>query len=184
MKARQSVLVAIAAAALAAGPLTATATAGTSAAPANHGPTDAVASAPLNASPPPPGSRIAYDPKAKQGSWANPIIAKERSGFASNCQDRGFYWCKVWDAGPGWFKLGTFLASGSHEYAMTQGISQHYYEVYMDRSWDYGANWTGRMNVVTNELRWSDSIYDGSPYVTRACLWDMTDLVLYCGSWH
>ncbi|WP_143676597.1 hypothetical protein [Streptomyces sp. TLI_146] len=183
MKAKRGVLAALTVALLAVGPLGATAAAHSAAYPVAQGPAPSVSGLPT-AAPPPAGSRIAYDPKAVPGSWTNPIIAKERTGLASNCQDRGFYWCKVWNGGPGWFKLGTFLASGSHEYAMTQGISDHYYEVYMDRSWDHGANWEGRINVVTNELRWSDSIYDGPPNVTRACLWDMTDVVLYCSPWH
>ncbi|MCZ4096887.1 hypothetical protein G3I60_04260 [Streptomyces sp. SID13666] len=179
----------VATASLALGSLVGTASATTPANPVSKSPVSTVASAPTSAPPntsaPRPGSRITYNPKAKPGSWANPIIAKERSGLASGCGDAGLYWCKAWTAGPGWFKLGTALGSDHHEWAFTQGISQHYYEVYMDRTWDGGTHWDGRLSVVTNELRWSDAIFDGPPFKTRACLWDMTDVILYCSpSWH
>ncbi|MCX4821472.1 hypothetical protein OG883_16520 [Streptomyces sp. NBC_01142] len=184
MKAWRSTLIVVAAAALAAGSLTGTASGTTAAGPVAKSPTDTVASGSGNAAPPRPGGHIAYNPKAKPGSWENPIIAEERSGLAAGCGDVGLYWCKAWSAGPGWFKLGTALGSDHHEWAFTQGSSKHYYEVYMDHSWDGGHQWDGRQNVVTNELRWSDAIFDGPPWTTRACLWDMTDAILYCGSWH
>ncbi|MFJ9692250.1 hypothetical protein [Kitasatospora sp. NPDC101183] len=173
MKTRQGILMAVVAVALAVGPF----------APA-AGAAPSAGSVTASTSAPPAGGRVAYDPTAKPGSRANPIVARERTDLAG-CGDAGLYWCRVWSAGPGWVKLGTFLGSGHHEWATAQGIAPgHEYQVYMDRSWDGGRNWDGRLNVSYNELRWSEAVYDGPPYSTRACLWDVTDQILYCGSWH
>ncbi|MEV6394511.1 hypothetical protein AB0M39_06950 [Streptomyces sp. NPDC051907] len=140
---------------------------------------------------PAPGARVAYDAEAPVGSWANPRILSEETSStpsaaaSSKCYDVGVYYCRRYDAGWGYFKLATELGSDHHEYARALGqVYNGHYEVYMDRSWNKGADWHGRLNLEINSPTWTDELFDGPPFVTRACLYNTGLRQVACGAWH
>ncbi|MFI6447655.1 hypothetical protein [Kitasatospora sp. NPDC050543] len=166
--------------------------AGTAAAQPVAGPAPAPAPAPAAASAaaPAPGAHITYNPNAKPGSWENPVILSDKpaagptSLAASSCGDLGVYWCTFAQYNFGWVKLATSLGGDHHEYATAQGYASGNFQVYLDRSSNNGTSWQGRINVSTNDTGWTDSLYDGPPYVTRGCIYSMDRGVVGCTVWH
>lgn len=54
----------------------------------------------------------------------------------------------------------------------------------MDRSADGGSTWTGHISEVINDTSWNGYLYDGPPYVSRACLTDYQHGLYVCTPWH
>ncbi|MEU6221921.1 hypothetical protein ABZ845_31145 [Streptomyces sp. NPDC047022] len=148
-----------------------------------------------------------YNPKAKLGSWENPIILKGTKGIPglksskfplhstgmkpntasvyNNCGISGTYYCNAESTSIGNIVMATSL-SGGHEYAIAKGWSSSSdYWVYMDRSSDGGFSWTGHIDEQINSTDWTTpAIYDGPPYETRACLYDAVKSLVVCDAWH
>ncbi|MFF7194097.1 hypothetical protein ACFZAM_10360 [Streptomyces sp. NPDC008079] len=104
----------------------------------------------------------------------------------NNCGDSGFYYCYEATSTIGWVKLGTVLGSGSHEYAESQGggKNSNNWGVYLDRSADGGSTWTGHISEIINGTEWNGYLFDGPPYVSRACLTDYQHGLYICTPWH
>ncbi|GAA2147305.1 hypothetical protein GCM10009760_38040 [Kitasatospora kazusensis] len=102
----------------------------------------------------------------------------------NNCGESGVYYCQEVDSSIGSIRLATALGSDHHEYAQAEGFtSAASHAVYMDQSSDNGRTWTGWINPLYNQDGgWTDPIYDGPPYVTRACLTDQGQYI--CTAWH
>lgn len=99
----------------------------------------------------------------------------------------GAYWstCKSYP-GFGALNLATELGSDHHEYIRQQGwlYTSGYWQTYMDRSWNGGANWDGKHGFMLNSSGWGDEIYDGPPYVARGCLYNSSTKYIACTGWH
>ncbi|MFJ9909384.1 hypothetical protein ACIRVK_42325 [Streptomyces sp. NPDC101152] len=118
------------------------------------------------------------------------MTAVAASGTASaynNCGEVGVYYCQAVTGTAGGVRLATTLGADHHEYAQAWGTSgASNWAYYMDRSSDGGATWQGWIDPVYNTSEWTGEIdgglYDGPPYVTRACITDFHTYV--CTAWH